>query len=159
MRLPPDMTPEMAFQSIGFTLAARTALRTCPGLACGSGASAHSRTSGPPYALNCNARIHHSSRRGGSAAASRGQPPSQPSQVSLDQPRAVRCFRMMPRSWKTESRRPGGAVFVQPWVVEPEPDPQTGTTALLRLVDPRHAETTTSARDQMATASSLNATR
>src|SRR6266545_5992997 len=77
MRLPPDMTPEMAFQSIGFTLAARTAIRICPGPAWGSGASAHSRTSGPPYALNCNARIHHSSRAGGSAAASMGQPPGQ----------------------------------------------------------------------------------
>jgi hypothetical protein len=57
MGLPPDMTPEMAFQSIGFTLAARTAIRTWPGPGCGSGASHHSRTSGPPYALYCNARI------------------------------------------------------------------------------------------------------
>ena len=59
-RLAAGQHPENVFQSIGFTLAARTAIRICPGPACGSGASAHSRTSGPPYALNCNARIHHS---------------------------------------------------------------------------------------------------
>jgi hypothetical protein len=46
--LAPDRAPEMVFQSIGFTLAARTAIRICPGPACESGASVHSRTSGPP---------------------------------------------------------------------------------------------------------------
>src|SRR5215216_2866561 len=63
MGLPPAMAPPMVFQSIGFTLAARTATRICPGPACGSGASPHSRTSGPPYALYCNARIQASFRR------------------------------------------------------------------------------------------------
>ena len=48
MGSPPDIMPENFFQSIGFTLAARTVIRTCPGPAWGSGASAHSRTSGPP---------------------------------------------------------------------------------------------------------------
>ena len=61
---PPDRAPANIFQSIGFTLAARTAIRICPGPACGSGASAHSRTSGPPYAVNCNARIRQSLRLG-----------------------------------------------------------------------------------------------
>src|SRR4029453_14753978 len=65
MGSPPDIIPENSFQSIGFTLAARTAMRICPGPGCGSGASAHSRTSGPPYALNCNARIQPSFRMSG----------------------------------------------------------------------------------------------
>ena len=45
---PPDMVPVSSFRSIAFTLAARTAIRIFPGPACGSGASAHSRASGPP---------------------------------------------------------------------------------------------------------------
>ena len=56
--------------TIGFTLAARTAIRICPGPACGSGASAHSRTSGPPYCRNFNARIlsHSCSIRDGAGS-------------------------------------------------------------------------------------------
>ena len=46
--LPPAIIPERTFQSNGFTLAALTAIRICPGPACGSGASATSSTSGPP---------------------------------------------------------------------------------------------------------------
>src|SRR5512139_3513159 len=43
----PDLGLANVFQSIGLTLAPRTATRICPGPACGSGASVHSRTSGP----------------------------------------------------------------------------------------------------------------
>ena len=43
------------FQSIAFTLAARTAIRICPGPACGSSTSATRRTSGSPYSENCTA--------------------------------------------------------------------------------------------------------
>jgi hypothetical protein len=35
MGSPPDIAPENRFQSIGFTLAARTAIRIWPGPACG----------------------------------------------------------------------------------------------------------------------------
>ena len=55
--LPPDVAPRIAFQSIGFTLAAFTRIRTRPAPACGSGASAQRRTSGPPCSSNCSARI------------------------------------------------------------------------------------------------------
>src|SRR4029453_16046853 len=109
MGLPPDSAPEMVFQSIGLTLAARTAIRICPGPGCGSGASAHSRTSGPPYALYCNARIHYSSRTGGqpSLQGSAAQPASQ---LRLDRPRAVRPpdDATLLGSWSPATR--GGAV-------------------------------------------------
>ncbi len=51
MRVPvtgPPISPPKIFQSAGFRPAARTAMRTCPGPACGSGTSATARTSGPP---------------------------------------------------------------------------------------------------------------
>ena len=46
-RLAAGQHPVNTFQSIGFTLAARTAIRICPGPACGSGASAHSEPPDP----------------------------------------------------------------------------------------------------------------
>src|SRR6476661_3659342 len=47
-----SIRPSRFFQSLGFTPAARTAIRTCPGPGCGSGRSTISRTSGPPNRLN-----------------------------------------------------------------------------------------------------------
>src|SRR5699024_10076313 len=49
--------PDRSFVSIGFTELAATAIRTSPGPGCGSGASPRWRTSGPPYAEYCTARM------------------------------------------------------------------------------------------------------
>ena len=57
------MAPPTCFQSIGFTLAARTAIRICPRWAGGVGASAQLRTSGPACLEYCNARIDPPVRR------------------------------------------------------------------------------------------------
>src|ERR1700742_4816865 len=55
-----SIRPARFFQSLGLTPAARTAIRTWPGPACGSGRSAISRTSGPPNRLNRTAFINRS---------------------------------------------------------------------------------------------------
>ena len=49
---PPDSIPERIFRSMPLTLDAFTAIRICPGPACGSGASDTVSTSGPPYSVN-----------------------------------------------------------------------------------------------------------
>lgn len=52
--------PLRTFQSIALTPAALTAMRICPGPACGSSTSATRRTSGPPYSVNSNAFMNES---------------------------------------------------------------------------------------------------
>ena len=52
--------PERFFQSIALTLAARTAIRICPGPAWGSATSATPSTSGPPYSANWTALTYES---------------------------------------------------------------------------------------------------
>jgi hypothetical protein len=49
--------PLRCLKSIGFTPAARTAIRICPGPGCGSSMSATCRTSGPPYSSYTTAFI------------------------------------------------------------------------------------------------------
>ena len=53
----PWTRPARTFQSNAFTLAARTAMRTCPGRACGSGTSPRWRTSGSPHSVKRRACI------------------------------------------------------------------------------------------------------
>src|ERR1700747_3071351 len=63
-----SIRPSRFFQSLGFTPAARTAIRTCPGPGCGSGRSTISRTSGPPNRLKRAAFIIRSDLGAGCAA-------------------------------------------------------------------------------------------
>src|SRR4051812_46538100 len=56
------IAPLRIFQSIGFTPAARTAMRICPGPGSGSATSLTCRTSGPPYSPNVTAFMDRSLR-------------------------------------------------------------------------------------------------
>src|ERR1700750_3453941 len=57
-----SIRPSHFFQSLGFTRAARTAIRAWPGPGCGSGRSTISSTSGPPNRLKRTAFIVRASQ-------------------------------------------------------------------------------------------------